>query len=89
MKAAQANRARIAARASSTRPNRPNLTASPLVGVRSVVVTGPVKRTTCKSGAGSSSHGYGGPWAASADLSGRLGAVTKDSKWSTTVSSHG
>lgn len=87
MNKARANLAVVAARASSRTdlPSQQTVMPAHLKPHVAVLVTGPVKRTTCKSGAGSSSYGYGGAWAASADIGGRLGAVIKDSKWSRTV----
>jgi hypothetical protein len=79
------NRSVVAARAAN-RPVRISLPAH-LRPVQPVVVTGPVRRTSCKPGAGSGSHGYSGPWADSANLSGSLGSVTMDKRWDRTVNS--
>lgn len=83
MRKSQANMSRIGARA-STRPVVTNMPAH-LAPAVSVVVTGPVHKTRAKPGAGSSSYGYGGAWAQSADIGGRTGAVIRDDKWSQTV----
>lgn len=87
MRKSQADRSVIAARAAS-RPVRVTIPAH-LTPVTRVVVTGPVRKTRSKSGAGSSSYGYGGGWAASMTVSGDTGAVCHDAKWSATVRDHG
>lgn len=82
------NRARIAARAAQNRPVRINMPAH-LAPAASVTVTGPVRKTRAlpMTGAMRSGDGAGvSAWARPAEIGGSLGLITRDRKWSATVS---